>query len=81
MAPIRVGFIGLSKSGWAKNAHFPYLEKSDKYLIVAICNSTVESAKEAIVRYGLSEETRAYGDPEGMCYFPPLVSIQLDFLI
>lgn len=65
MAPIRVGFIGLSKSGWAPLAHFPYLNASKDYQIVAICNSTVESAKEAVL-YNLPAETRTYGDPEGM---------------
>lgn len=66
MALIRVGFIGLSKSGWAPLAHFPYLDASKDYQIVAICNSTVQSAKEAVKLYNLPAETRAYGDPEGM---------------
>jgi predicted dehydrogenase len=65
MAPIRVGFIGLSSSGWAKGAHFPFLKESDKYEIVAICNSSVESAKEAIKSYELPSTTKAYGNPEG----------------
>jgi hypothetical protein len=65
MAPIRVGFIGLSSSGWAKGAHFPFLKESDKYEIVAICNSSVESAREAIKSYELPSTTKAYGDPEG----------------
>jgi hypothetical protein len=65
MAPIRVGFLGLSSSGWAKGAHFPFLKESDKYEIVAICNSSVESAKNAIKSYELPSTTKAYGDPEG----------------
>ncbi|KAG4439576.1 hypothetical protein IFR05_004924 [Cadophora sp. M221] len=64
MPPIRVGFIGLSASGWAPGAHLPYLKNSDKYQIVAICNSSVESSKAAIAKYELPESTRAYGDPE-----------------
>ncbi|CZT45595.1 related to dehydrogenases and related proteins [Rhynchosporium secalis] len=64
MSPIRVGFIGLSTSGWAPAAHLPFMKHSDKYQIVAICNSSVESAKAAIEKYALGEETRAYGDPE-----------------
>jgi predicted dehydrogenase len=65
MAPIRVGFLGLSKSGWAPGAHLPYLQESLDYEIVAICNSSVESSKEAIKLYSLPATTKAYGDPEG----------------
>ena len=65
MAPIRIGFIGLSKSGWATRAHHPYLKNTDKYQIVAIQNSSVESAKESIKFHGLPETTKAYGNPEG----------------
>jgi predicted dehydrogenase len=68
MAPIRVGFIGLSKSGWASRAHFPFLNNSEKYQIVAICNSSIESARAAIKLYELPAETKAYGDPEGRCF-------------
>jgi len=64
MAPIRVGFLGLSKSGWAPGAHLPYLRDSDKYEIVALCNSSVESSQEAIKLYSLPSTTKAYGDPE-----------------
>ncbi|KAK0119923.1 transcription regulator gal80 [Cadophora gregata] len=64
MPPIRVGFLGLSSSGWAPGAHLPFLKHSDKYQIVAICNSSVESSKAAIKKYELPENTRAYGDPE-----------------
>lgn len=67
MAPINVGFIGLSaKAGWAPGAHLPYLQKSDQYQIVAVQNSTVESAKEAIKMYNLPEGTKAYGDSQGL---------------
>jgi predicted dehydrogenase len=74
MPLIRVGFIGLSKSGWAASAHLPYLKNSEKYQIVAICNSSVESARDAIKLYGLPAETKAYADPEGWCS-PPTVEI------
>lgn len=66
MPLIRVGFLGLSTSGWAPSAHFPYLKHSDKYQIVAICNSSIESSKAAIKKYELPESTRAYDDPEGV---------------
>lgn len=54
MAPIRLGIIGLSSSAvtsWASGAHLPYLLSPRglaKYKIVALCNSSVESAKSAI---------------------------------
>ena len=65
MAPTKVGFIGLSASGWARVAHLPYLKESGEYEIVAICNSSVESSEAAIKQYGLPPSTKAYGDPEG----------------
>lgn len=67
-APIRVGIIGLSRpGGWATIAHLPYLQQTSKYQIVAIANSSVESAQRAIENYGLSKDTKAYGSPEGEC--------------
>lgn len=66
MAPIKVGFLGLSTSGWARTAHLPMLKESDKYQIVAICNSSVESSQAAVKQYELPAETKTYGDPEGM---------------
>lgn len=66
--PIRVGILGLSKTGWASTAHLPYLLSSkglEKYQIVAVCNSSETSAREAIKLYGLSDKTKAYGDPDG----------------
>lgn len=79
MAPIRVGFLGLSKSGWAPGAHLPYLKESDKYQIVAICNSSVESSEAAIELYNLPSTTKAYADPEGALFSIslPLLSIPM----
>jgi predicted dehydrogenase len=78
MPPTRVGFIGLSKSGWAPNAHLPYLLASPAYEIVALCNSTVESAQEAIKLYKLPDTVKAYGDPEGLFPFPPFPKLSRD---
>lgn len=64
-SPIRVGLIGLSKGGWAAKAHVDYLMKSNEYDIVAVCNGTEASAKEAIEYHELGAWTRAYGNPEG----------------
>lgn len=66
MAPTRVGILGLSKSGWAPNAHLPYLLASPAYEIVALCNSSVESAQSAIKLYNLPATTKAYGNPEDL---------------
>jgi predicted dehydrogenase len=70
MAPIKVGFIGLSATGWARSAHLPYLKESGKYEIVAVCNSSVRSSEAAIKQFGLLPSTKAYGDPEGQLSFP-----------
>ncbi|KAK8079432.1 hypothetical protein PG997_007250 [Apiospora hydei] len=70
MAPIRIGFIGLSKSGWALHSHLPYLKQTDKFEIVAIQNSSVESARDAIKLHGLPETTKAYGSPEDIANDP-----------
>jgi predicted dehydrogenase len=76
MAPIRVGLIGLSGAppekyegtSWTPNAHLPYLKVSPHYEIVALLNSSVDSAKAAIARYELPNETKAYGNPEGLIF-------------
>lgn len=77
MAPIRLAIIGLSSSAvtsWASSAHLPYLLSErgrTKYAIVALCNSSVESARKAIHTYGLDvEKTRAYGDPNALAADP-----------
>jgi predicted dehydrogenase len=78
MSPIRVGLIGLSGSppdeyegvSWTPNAHLPYLKASPDYNIVALLNSSVESAKAAIDRYELPPSTKAYSKPERLCLFP-----------
>jgi predicted dehydrogenase len=66
MAPIRVGFLGLSKDSWGSIAHLPYLKSSPSYEIVAVCNSSVKSSNEAIKNFGLNESTKAYGNPQGL---------------
>ena len=55
MARIGVGIIGLSATGgWASIAHLPYLRQSDKYEIVALTNSSLDSSRQAIEAYGLA---------------------------
>lgn len=73
MAPIRLAIIGLSssaKTSWASNAHLPYLLSTrgrERYTIVALCNSSIDSAQTAIKTYGLDPATtKAYGDANAL---------------
>jgi predicted dehydrogenase len=67
MAPIRVGIIGLSPGQWAAKAHLPYLQSpTSKFEIVAVCNSSVESASKSVKHFKLKEGTKAYGNVQGM---------------
>ncbi|KAJ2970773.1 hypothetical protein NQ176_g8025 [Zarea fungicola] len=72
MAPIRTAIIGLSgnsASSWASAAHLPYLLSKrgrTNYQIVALCNSSVEAAKQAIEEYSLPTNTKAYGNPDDL---------------
>ncbi|KAH8590160.1 putative oxidoreductase [Bisporella sp. PMI_857] len=74
MAPIRVGLVGLpgapegsySGTSWTAHAHLPYLKASPHYTIIALLNTSVESAKRAIARFELPPETKAYGDPDDL---------------
>ena len=74
MPPIKVALIGLSASatgvGWAAVAHLPYLRKSTKYQIVALCNSSIAAAQAAIKAYDLSPTTKAYGSPADLAADP-----------
>lgn len=76
MAPIRVALIGLStsaKTSWASSAHLPYLISErgrSKFQMVALLNSSVQAAKDAITSYNLPPETRAYGDPSALAADP-----------
>ncbi|CAG5150239.1 uncharacterized protein ALTATR162_LOCUS2599 [Alternaria atra] len=77
---IKVGIIGLSSvttnvsaspgDSWAASAHLSYLLASPHYEIVALCNSSVESAQIAAQRYGLPSNTKAYGNPEDLAKDP-----------
>ncbi|TQV95627.1 oxidoreductase family protein [Cordyceps javanica] len=76
MAPIRTAIIGLSGNAitsWASNAHLPYLLSErgrSQYQIVALLNSTVESAKNSIKLFSLPPETKAYGNPDDLAQDP-----------
>ncbi|KAF4340836.1 transcription co-repressor GAL80 [Fusarium beomiforme] len=72
MAPIRTAIVGLSssaKTSWASRTHLQYLTSPhgrSKYQIVALQNSSVEAAKNAISHYNLPPETKAYGTAEDL---------------
>ena len=76
MSPVRIGIIGLSitaKTSWASSAHLPYLKASNgKYSITALCNTSVDSAHNAIKEYGLSPSTKAYSNPEDLANDPDI---------
>lgn len=73
MAPIRVGIIGLSAAGsWAVRAHLPYLQKSTKYQITGVCNTSVESSQKAIKAHNLSNDTKAYGSVSDLAANPDI---------
>lgn len=64
-SPIRIGFIGLSASGgWGSTAHWPYLKQTDKYQIVALCNTSIGSAQKAKTHFELPESTKCYDSAE-----------------
>jgi predicted dehydrogenase len=68
MAPIGIGFIGLSAPGawsWGVSAHLPYLKDSSKYRIIGICNSSAESSQKAIDGHKLTD-AKAYGSVADM---------------
>jgi len=73
MAPIKVGFIGLtsplsepnSGTGWAVTAHLNYLQNNGgKYVVVALLNSSKEKAEAARDKFELGNGVKCYGDPE-----------------
>lgn len=74
---IRVGFIGLSANAagtsWASNAHLPYFLSArgrEQYKLVALANTSVESAQASIKKYGLDPSTKAYGDVQQLADDP-----------
>ncbi|KER00928.1 hypothetical protein AUEXF2481DRAFT_93901 [Aureobasidium subglaciale EXF-2481] len=77
MAPNKVGLVGLSTgskvTSWATLAHLPYLQSEQGkryYEIVAVCNSSVESAKNSVKHFKLPESVRSYGSAEDLAVDP-----------
>src|SRR5687768_9487116 len=78
MAPIRVGIIGLAAKDspmfaageWGVQ-HFKALRELPSYEIVAVCNSSAESAQKSIAFHKLDPATvKAYGSPEDIAADP-----------
>ncbi|KAM0713427.1 hypothetical protein Q7P37_010389 [Cladosporium fusiforme] len=70
MTKIGVGLIGLSAGGgWAAFAHLPYLRQTDKYELVALTNSSLDSARQSIKAHGL-ENVEAYDSVSEMAKSP-----------
>ncbi|RDW71653.1 hypothetical protein BP5796_07687 [Coleophoma crateriformis] len=73
MAPIRVGFQGLSADTplcWANHAHLPYFKKTSDYQIVALCNSSRESGQRAAQLHQLDPHIKIYATPEALAADP-----------
>ncbi|EED16694.1 oxidoreductase, putative [Talaromyces stipitatus ATCC 10500] len=90
MAPIRVGFIGLSSKkqdaylgpgSWGALAHLPYLLSSPDYNIVALANSSEEAARKAIKAYNLPVTTKAYGSGEEIAKDPDVDLIVISVVV
>ncbi|PVH83417.1 putative oxidoreductase [Cadophora sp. DSE1049] len=76
-SPIRIGLVGLGKGPlqmgpgiWGASVHLPYLLASPKYTLVAVQNSTVESALASIKHHKLGPDIKAYGTPEDLAQDP-----------
>jgi predicted dehydrogenase len=79
MAPIKIGLIGLSTSSkatnWAVLAHLPYLQSPQgkaHYEIIALCNSSLESAQRSVKHFNLSSSIKTYGSAEDLAADPDI---------
>jgi predicted dehydrogenase len=78
MSPVRVGIIGLAATvdyaitgAWGVLAHLRSIQAlSDEYQIVAVANSSAESARRSIEFHNLPATTKAYGNPEDIAADP-----------
>ncbi|KAL6863525.1 NAD(P)-binding protein [Trichoderma novae-zelandiae] len=66
---IRIALVGLSANAttsWAATAHLPYLQSArgqTQYKVVALLNSSKESAERARRHFNLPSTVKTYGDP------------------
>ncbi|KAM0463228.1 hypothetical protein ACHAPV_003356 [Trichoderma viride] len=87
MPPIRVGLIGLSsepaglgQGKWGVSAHLASLRPSPHYEIVAVCNSSIESARRSIEFHKLPASVKTYGNAEDLANDPnvELVDVSIE---
>ncbi|KAL7908111.1 NAD(P)-binding protein [Trichoderma velutinum] len=88
MAPIKVGIIGLGATSyalgpgvWAVGAHLASFVPSPHYEIVAICNSSVESAQRSIDFHKLPSTVKAYGNPEDIANDPNVELVVVSIIV
>ncbi|PQE18139.1 oxidoreductase family protein [Rutstroemia sp. NJR-2017a BBW] len=78
MSVIRVGIIGVGATteggpgAWGATAHLPALLASPRYKVVAIANSSVESAKASIKYHNLDSSIRTYGSIDDIAQDPEI---------
>lgn len=65
-----VGEASVGPGRWAITSYLPTYKTSPNYELVALCNSTVESAKRSIEFHGLPSTVKAYGDTSEMAEDP-----------
>ncbi|KZW03428.1 NAD(P)-binding protein [Exidia glandulosa HHB12029] len=76
MSPIRVGFVGLSASGWASIAHAGPLLKTGAYTIAAVSTSNPLSASASSEKYSSEEKkVKAYSGDTGAISNDPDVDL------
>jgi predicted dehydrogenase len=75
--PTRIAMIGLGKASdtqvfglWAARAHLPFIVTSPDFEITAVCNSSVQSAQNAIEFHKLSSSVKAYGSVTDVAHDP-----------
>ncbi|KAF3074572.1 Galactose/lactose metabolism regulatory protein GAL80 [Trichoderma lentiforme] len=88
MAPVKVGIIGLGATGpalgpgaWAVAAHLASFVPSPHYEIVAVCNSSVESAQRSIDFHKLPSTVKAYGNPEDIANDPNVDLVVVSIIV
>ncbi|KAH8817282.1 hypothetical protein F5884DRAFT_247047 [Xylogone sp. PMI_703] len=88
MAPIRVGMVGLSAmepalgpGSWGVAAHLKSIQASPKYELVAVCNSTAESARRSIEYHKLPTSVKAYGNVEDLANDPNVDLVVVSIMV
>lgn len=90
MPPIRVGLVGLGPKGtagfvpglWSTMSHLPSIQALPGYELVAVANSTADSARKSIAAHDLPASVKPYGSAEDLANDPDVelvvVSVHVD---